>query len=62
MGKKIWLPKRTDVHPPLYASQGEILHLKHCALAQMADMAINGQNHHTVNKNSNEMAKGPFVK
>ena len=32
------------------------------ALAKMAEMAINCQNHQTVNKNSNEMAKGPFGK
>ena len=39
---------------------------KHCeicpemhALAKMAEMAINRQ---TINKNSNEMAKGPFAK
>ena len=29
------------------------------ALAKMAEMAINRQ---TINKNSNEMAKGPFAK
>ena len=28
----------------------------------MAELAINRQNRHTVNKNSNEMAKGPFGK
>ena len=28
MGKKIWLPMRTYVHPTIYASQGEILHFK----------------------------------
>ena len=28
----------------------------------MAEMAINRQNRQTVNKNSNEMAKGPFGK
>ena len=31
-------------------------------LAKMAEMAINHQNRRTVNKNSNEMAKGPFGK
>ena len=31
-------------------------------LAKMAEMAINRQNHQTINKNSNEMAKGPFGK
>ena len=31
-------------------------------LAKMAEMAINCQNHQTVNKNSNEMVKGPFGK
>ena len=31
-------------------------------LAKMAEMAINHQNHQTVNKNTNEMAKGPFGK
>ena len=30
------------------------------ALAKTAEMAINRQNRQTVNKNSNEMAKGPF--
>ena len=30
------------------------------ALAKMAEMAINPQNRQTVDKNSNEMAKGPF--
>ena len=29
-------------------------------LAKMAEMAINHQNRKTVNKNSNEMVKGPF--
>ena len=32
------------------------------ALAKMAEMAPNCQNRQTVNKNSNEMAKGPFKK
>ena len=32
------------------------------ALAKMAKMAINCQNRQTINKNSNEMAKGPFAK
>ena len=32
------------------------------ALAKMAEMAINHQNRQTINKNSNEMAKGPFAK
>ena len=32
------------------------------ALAKMAEMAINRQNYQTINKNSNEMAKGPFAK
>ena len=32
------------------------------ALAKMAEMAINRQNRQTINKNSNEMAKGPFAK
>ena len=32
------------------------------ALAKMAEMAINRQNRQTINKNSNEMAKGPFGK
>ena len=32
------------------------------ALAKMAEMAINRQNGQTVNKNSKEMAKGPFEK
>ena len=32
------------------------------ALAKMAEMAISRQNHQTINKNSNEMAKGPFAK
>ena len=32
------------------------------AFAKMAEMAINRQNRQTVNKNSNEMAKGPFGK
>ena len=31
-------------------------------LAKMVEMAINCQNHQTVNKNSNEMVKGPFGK
>ena len=30
------------------------------ALAKMAEMAINRRNRQTVNKNSNELAKGPF--
>ena len=29
MDKEIWLPMRTYVHPPLNASQGEILHFNH---------------------------------
>ena len=32
------------------------------ALAKMAEMAISRQNHQTINKNSNGMAKGPFAK
>ena len=32
------------------------------ALAKMAEMAISRQNRQTINKNSNEMAKGPFAK
>ena len=32
------------------------------ALAKMAEMAINRQNCQTINKNSNEMVKGPFAK
>ena len=32
------------------------------ALAKMAEMAINRENRQTINKNSNEMAKGPFAK
>ena len=32
------------------------------ALAKMAEMVINRQNHQTVNKNSNEMAKGALWK
>ena len=32
------------------------------ALAKMAEMALNCQNRQTVNKNTNEMAKGPFGK
>ena len=32
------------------------------ALAKMAEMALTRQNRQTVNKNSNEMAKGPFGK
>ena len=32
------------------------------ALAKMAEMAINHQNRQTINKNANEMAKGPFAK
>ena len=32
------------------------------ALVKMAEMAINHQNRQTTNKNSNEMAKGPFAK
>ena len=31
-------------------------------LAKMAELAINRQNRQTVNKNTNEMAKGPFGK
>ena len=31
-------------------------------LAKMAEMGINRQNRQTINKNSNEMAKGPFGK
>ena len=31
-------------------------------LAKMAELALNRQNHQTVNKNTNEMAKGPFGK
>ena len=31
-------------------------------LAKMAEMAINRQNLQTINKNLNEMAKGPFAK
>ena len=31
-------------------------------LVKMAEMAINRQNRQTINKNSNEMAKGPFAK
>ena len=30
-------------------------------LAKMAEMALNRQNPQTVNKNSNETAKGPFA-
>ena len=32
------------------------------AMAKMAEMAINRQNRKTINKNSNEMVKGPFGK
>ena len=32
------------------------------ALAKMAEMAINRQNRQTVNRISNELAKGPFGK
>ena len=32
------------------------------ALAKMAEMAINRQTRQIINKNSNEMAKGPFGK
>ena len=32
------------------------------ALAKMTEMALNRQNRQTINKNSNEMAKGPFGK
>ena len=32
------------------------------ALAKMAEMALNRQNRQTINKNSNEKAKGPFGK
>ena len=32
------------------------------ALAKMTEMALNCQNRQTVNKNTNEMAKGPFGK
>ena len=42
-------------------SIGEICPEMH-ALAKMAEMAINRQNRQTINKNSNEMAKGPFAK
>ena len=35
---------------------------KMACLAKMAEMAINRQNRQTVNKNSNELAKGPFGK
>ena len=31
-------------------------------LAKMAELAINRQNRQTVNKNTNDMAKGPFGK
>ena len=31
------------------------------ALAKMAEMAINRRNRQTVNKNSNELAKGPSL-
>ena len=31
-------------------------------LAKMAEMVINRQNHQTIDKNSNDMAKGPFGK
>ena len=31
-------------------------------LAKMAELALNRQNRQTANKNSNEMAKGPFGK
>ena len=31
-------------------------------LVKMAEMAINHQNRQTVNKHTNEMAKGPFGK
>ena len=31
-------------------------------MAKMVQMAINRQNRQTVNRNSNEMAKGPFGK
>ena len=31
-------------------------------LVKIAEMALNRQNRQTVNKNSNEMAKGPFGK
>ena len=31
-------------------------------LAKIAELAINRRNRQTVNKNSNEMAKGPFGK
>ena len=36
--------------------------VKMAYLAKMAELAINRQNRQTVNKNTNEMAKGPFGK
>ena len=44
-----------------YPSLFEICPEMH-ALAKMAEVAINRQNRQTINKNSNEMAKGPFGK
>ena len=44
------LPLPTEICPEMHA------------LAKMAEMAINHQNRQTLNKNSNEMAKGPFGK
>ena len=35
---------------------------KMVSLAKMAEMEINRQNRESINRNSNEMAKGPFAK
>ena len=48
------MPAVTTVEP---LSSVEICPEMH-ALAKMAEMAINRQNRQTINKNSNEMAKG----
>ena len=64
-------PRQSYTKPPLAGKpapsshepprQWEICPEMH-ALAKMAEMAPNCQNRQTVNKNSNEMAKGPFGK
>ena len=55
------LPHLTYWHLVWHFVDHEICPEMH-ALAKMAEMAINRQNRQTVNKNSNEVAKGPFGK
>ena len=49
-GNKLSKSQRREICPEMHA------------LAKMAEMAINRHNRQTVNRNSNEMAKGPFGK